>query len=264
MAYTKTNWVNDQAPAINATNLNNIEDGIANSYNVALLAVSDTAPSECSTGDKYYNTTTKKIYTATGTDTWGTTGVDPIEDIFYIVFDTKTSYSYDGTDLVSVGGGGAEVSVSTTQPTEDEILWINPDDVPGGALNPITNAYSVAQDKGYSCNYVNEHFSGELLWQNSNISNEFSAQTISFDDTYSYYDIIFAQDSSALITQRVYTGDSSVVYLLQNIVGGYNRTRAVQVNTNSLVFDKGQFFSSYHSATDNNYQCIPYKVIGYK
>lgn len=28
MAYTKTNWVNDQAPAINATNLNHIETGI--------------------------------------------------------------------------------------------------------------------------------------------------------------------------------------------------------------------------------------------
>lgn len=30
MTYTKTNWVNDQAPAINATNLNKIENGIFN------------------------------------------------------------------------------------------------------------------------------------------------------------------------------------------------------------------------------------------
>lgn len=30
MAYTKTTWVNDQAPAINATNLNKIEGGIYN------------------------------------------------------------------------------------------------------------------------------------------------------------------------------------------------------------------------------------------
>ena len=28
MAYTKTVWENDTLPAINATNLNNIEDGI--------------------------------------------------------------------------------------------------------------------------------------------------------------------------------------------------------------------------------------------
>jgi hypothetical protein len=31
--YTKTTWVNDQAPAINDTNLNNIESGIDNLYN---------------------------------------------------------------------------------------------------------------------------------------------------------------------------------------------------------------------------------------
>lgn len=128
----------------------------------------------------------------------------------------------------------------------------------------VVNATNNSTTDTYSCDYINKHYGGKLLWQNSNIGNEFLAQTISFDDTYSYYDIIFVQDSSALITQRVYTGDSSVAYLLQNMVGGYIRTRAVQVNTNSLVFDKGQFFNSYHSATDNNYQCIPYKVIGYK
>lgn len=37
MAYTKTTWQNDQAPAINATNLNKIEQGIFN--NDALLSV---------------------------------------------------------------------------------------------------------------------------------------------------------------------------------------------------------------------------------
>ena len=30
MSYVKTNWQNDQAPAINATNLNKIENGIFN------------------------------------------------------------------------------------------------------------------------------------------------------------------------------------------------------------------------------------------
>ena len=32
MAYTKTTWVNNQAPAINADNLNKIEDGIYKKY----------------------------------------------------------------------------------------------------------------------------------------------------------------------------------------------------------------------------------------
>lgn len=50
---------------------------------------------------------------------------------------------------------GDEISIGTTEPTEDEKLWINPEDIPSGSLNPITNEYSVAQDKGYSCNYTN-------------------------------------------------------------------------------------------------------------
>jgi microcystin-dependent protein len=108
--------------------MNNIKEAVNTNENKILLAISDTAPSECATGDLYYNTTSKKIFEATGTNTWGTTGTNPTSNTIYILFDTKTTYSYDGTDLVSVGGGGAEVSVSTTQPTEDELIWINPNE----------------------------------------------------------------------------------------------------------------------------------------
>lgn len=34
MAYTKTQWANDTAPAINANNLGNIEDGIYAVFNI--------------------------------------------------------------------------------------------------------------------------------------------------------------------------------------------------------------------------------------
>ena len=74
---------------------------------VYLLAVDSTAPAECSTGDKYFNTTTNKIYTATGTDTWGTTGEDAELGVFYIVLDTQNIYTYNGSTLVSVGGGAS-------------------------------------------------------------------------------------------------------------------------------------------------------------
>ena len=106
-----------------------IEDLVDN--NVSLLAVTDTAPSECVVGDKYYNTTTNKIYTATDTDTWGATGEDPVTGIFYIVFEDQTSYAYDGTELVSVGGGaGSGTYIGTTEPTDENVnLWINPDEV---------------------------------------------------------------------------------------------------------------------------------------
>ena len=49
VTYTKTTWVNDQAPAINDTNLNNIETGLENLYhefdaNSVLKADSDNTP----------------------------------------------------------------------------------------------------------------------------------------------------------------------------------------------------------------------------
>lgn len=109
MAYTRRHWADypDTTTPIDADALNNIEDGIEESHNIQLLAVTDTAPSECAEGDKYYDTTTNLIYTATGTDEWGETGETPIADILYIVLDEQSTYTYDGTDLVSVGGGSS-------------------------------------------------------------------------------------------------------------------------------------------------------------
>lgn len=73
--------------------------------NVTLLAVSSVEPEECYTGDKYFNTTTNLIYTAIERNVWSTTGELAQMGINYIVFDTQTAYAYDGTTLVSVGGG---------------------------------------------------------------------------------------------------------------------------------------------------------------
>lgn len=107
MAYVRRNWVDypSTETPIDADALNNIEDGIEESHNIQLLAVTDTAPSECAEGDKYFDTTTGLIYTATGTDEWGETGETPIYDILYIVLDEQTTYTYNGMGLVSVGGG---------------------------------------------------------------------------------------------------------------------------------------------------------------
>ena len=72
---------------------------------VQLIAVTDTAPEEYETGDKYYNTTDNKIYTATSND-WANPQT-PIENIFYIILETQNIYTYDDENetLVSVGGG---------------------------------------------------------------------------------------------------------------------------------------------------------------
>ena len=261
MAYTKTNWVNDQAPAIDATNLNKIETGIAESRNVALLAVDSTAPEHCSEGDLYYNTTTKKIYEAIDTDVWDSTGVDPIGDILYIIFSTKTTYSYDGTDLVSVGGGGAEVSVSTTQPTEDEILWINPEETPSGSLNPITNEYSVATDKGYSCNYLN----GVVLYNDTTgtIGN------ITLSDTtanYRYIEIYAVDNDSRTRYFDVFKfNTSSSTFHISSCSASANNFAiftALYTNNGTTLTNEGHYL---YNGSISSYPVIRVmKIIGYK
>lgn len=104
MAYTKQTWINRHPDSqLNATRMNHIEDGIANAYSVDLIAVTNVAPSQCSTGDMYYNTITKELYTATGTNTWGNVPEAPLRNIFYIDKSTNIPYMDDGTDLVEIG-----------------------------------------------------------------------------------------------------------------------------------------------------------------
>ena len=101
-------YENGDIPAKNKvqdTDMNQIKSVVNSNETKELLAVTDTAPAQCSTGDMYFNTSTKKIYTATATNTWGTTGVNPTRNTIYLEFATQTAYAYDGTTLVSVGGG---------------------------------------------------------------------------------------------------------------------------------------------------------------
>lgn len=148
---------------VDALNLSAMDKGISDSYDVKLLAVSDTAPTECETGDIYYNTTNKLLYTATGRNTWGTNGTEPLEGVLYIVFDGEknkgNSYSWNGSDLSSVGGGSSNEVVigSESDVTEDTKLLIEKDTVENIG-SEITNEYSESTLKGYSASYVNKEF----------------------------------------------------------------------------------------------------------
>lgn len=123
--------------------------------NVELIAVSDIEPAECSYGDKYYNTEDNLIYTAIANNTWGEDGEEPIEGIFYVVFGEQSSYAYNGTTLISVGGGTEDIIISDTQPTgNDWKLWIDSNEV-GSQASEITNEYSESTGLGYSANYIN-------------------------------------------------------------------------------------------------------------
>ena len=79
---------------------------------VELIGFSGTAPSTCAKGDQYYNTTSKKIFTATATDTWGSTGEDPEAGKIYVLLVDSGSYSandqfrWGGSEMVKMADGG--------------------------------------------------------------------------------------------------------------------------------------------------------------
>ena len=103
---------------VQAEDMNEIKNVVNQNELKVLLIVDSSAPAECSTGDMYYNTTTKLIYTATGTNTWGSTGVNPTENTLYIDNTNKSTYFYNGSDLISVGGGagGESLKIGTIVP----------------------------------------------------------------------------------------------------------------------------------------------------
>lgn len=151
-----TNIATDDLLPIVDTSVNETKKvQLKNVLNVELIAISDTAPAECLAGDKYYNTEDNKIYTAIATDTWGTIGETPVKGVFYIVFNEQSSYSYDGSTLISVGGGTEDIVISDTEPTEEGVkLWIDTGEI-GSQVSEITNEYSTSTGLGYSANYTN-------------------------------------------------------------------------------------------------------------
>lgn len=130
--------------------MNEIKQVVNDNETKILLDVTDTAPAECSTGDMYFDTTDNLIYTATATDTWGSTGVAPTENTIYVVLTTQTSYMYDGNTLVSVGGGSGSSELIMVDPdvaTADTKLYIESTDLDGQYLPVDEDIYSTTETK---------------------------------------------------------------------------------------------------------------------
>ena len=132
MNYTKTNWENNKAPAINATHLNNIEDGIYNAHavlsslpdsmkfkgTVGVGADVETLPTKASEGDVYMVMTTK---------TYSPGGVAKKGDLFIY---TNSSWKLipsgdDGLGTVTSITAGAGLSITGGQITSDGQISID-------------------------------------------------------------------------------------------------------------------------------------------
>lgn len=129
MAYTKTTWQNDQAPAINATNLNKIEDGIFNN-----------------------DAKTTEVLETIGidTDTWESLSSYELGNV--VIYNDKLYKNITG-------------NYTTTNPAEDTTNWQEQLLIANWPLEntarvnsnllPIADDYTETSAKIYSCDYVN-------------------------------------------------------------------------------------------------------------
>lgn len=118
---------------------------------VELLTVSDTAPDECVTGNKYFNTTDSKIYVATQENTWADEGITPEADKIYVTIDENMSYRWGGTKLVQIGADkllGYNVTI-----TGDDVTTQFPIEHNLGTRNVVVEIYEAVAP--YEKVYVN-------------------------------------------------------------------------------------------------------------
>ena len=66
---------------------------------IELIAMSATPLVTSSAGDKYYNTSTKLIYTATADNVWSSSGDTPRDDVVYTQTTTGFNYIWNGDDM---------------------------------------------------------------------------------------------------------------------------------------------------------------------
>lgn len=233
--------------------------------NVELIAVTDTEPAECSYGDKYYNTEDNLIYTAIANDTWGEDGEEPIEGIFYVVFGEQSSYAYNGTTLISVGGGTEDIIISPDQPTGDDWkLWIDKDEVinsgsevvdslEGNETNKAPSVHAVNNLHKYSTDEVRvgTWIDGKPIYRKT-----YKVTISSVGEIFNFFsnsiDTIWINFSHSFISQNKSTSEVKTIYYplvyLTNLTGNYIRTN-LQVR---YVNNNWQYFAFMNTSyTDN-------------
>lgn len=117
-----------------------------------------------------------------------------------------------------------------------------------------------------SLSSLNADLKGNVLWENTNNTNEFPAQTITLSDSvsnYDYYEVEYgdygagASESILYYSSKVKSNGNNGVRL--SSIGSYTYYRKGYPNGNTFVFD-----DAYYGSTKKNINCIPFKIIGYK
>lgn len=250
----------NENPNVNAINkvrdvdMNEIKEVINDNETKVLLAVSSSAPATCDTGDIYFNTTDNLIYTATATNTWSSTGVAPTENTIYIEFTSQTAYAYDGTTLVSVGGGAG--GGGETLPIGSEIDF-------DGSVSDIPDGWEEVSGKSLVAYDLYSNASGS----NANITLSDSAAN------YNYIEIFFKSNDNVYSSVKGINGTTIMCHIVSTITSTaywYNPVLTTySINGTSLsISNKVSYnITNNWAKTDsgNNLNNIYItKVIGYK
>ena len=92
---------------------------------IDLKAITGTAPTTCAVGDMYFNNASGnlKIYTATATNTWGTTGTTPETGKIYVNLADSKIYRWSGSAMVEISKQVSTVtSVRATSSALDTVV----------------------------------------------------------------------------------------------------------------------------------------------
>lgn len=212
---------------------------------IELLNVTDTVPETCSIGDKYYNITTNKIYTAIADNTWESTGDDPSSVFLYVDLTNSKLWFYDGTYFKPYGGGSGGSG----------------DSLPIGSIveydgtTPPTGYEEVEEEK-------------KILWTNENPNNAMSSGIMNFtNDDYDIVEIFFlthVTSEKTIESVRFLKGYNATLQTI-NRGGGHYIREFTRVSDSQYSYSDGYTFTGYASGkTQTSNVCVPLYAVGYK
>ena len=234
MAYTKTNWQNDQAPAINATNLNKIEQGIFDN-DVNISGINETL--------------------GVDTNTWVGTTAYGEGDI--VIYNDKIYQNITGTS-------------TTTNPAEDTTNWdeitiFDTDSINDDLIDKtkfINNSSTNSGVETYSCDYLN----GNILYNNSTGT----SGNITLNDNIENYNtikIFYVSPSTYTGIEECFIMPNATYTITKNRIdagGAIIMQEKIQIVNNALSVVANRSFVISNGQVIEDSPISITKIIGYK
>ena len=186
---------------------------------IMLLTCSTIAPAQCATGDMYYNVTQNKVFTATGTNTWGT-GATPSDNKIYVDVEHEVVYRYNGTQMVDVSTHYQLVQTVALDSTAASVTAVPSEYAVSVALktkqDSVSGVSPIAVD---SAGNISLRYSDGLSVSNNNltVSQEYVVHTV---------DSLMMRDAGPADQTTAYI-DGGTIYTL---LGNYGVTDTIRAN----------------------------------